>query len=160
MHCEHAHKTIVWSSVNSRGEPFEGSKQLRHQCDTCGKLLPNHLAHRFAKPDTPNINIAALEKYNQNQEREWQDKFRSFDEQREQERREWFEAHTEHLGTDEWQEKRVAVLERENGVCQGCREAPAEHVHHLSYAHWRDELLFELVALCKSCHERAHGRKF
>jgi len=102
MHCEHVRKTMVWSSVNSRGEPFEGGKQLRHQCDACGKQLSNHLPHRLAKPD--------LEKYNQNQDREWQDKLRSFDEKREQERHEWFEAHTEYLGTNEWQEKRAAVL--------------------------------------------------
>jgi len=71
----------------------------------------------------------------------------------------WFKAHSEYLKTEKWQKKRKLVMERENNLCQGCREAPAEHVHHLSYAHWRDELLFELVALCKSCHERAHGRK-
>jgi hypothetical protein len=36
---------------------------------------------------------------------------------------------------------------------------PAEHVHHLSYDHWRDELLWELVAACRKCHERAHDRR-
>jgi hypothetical protein len=27
-----------------------------------------------------------------------------------------------------------------------------------AYAHLGDELLFELVALCLSCHEKVHGR--
>ena len=157
--CEHARKNVVWSNVNAYGEPFEGGRQLRHQCADCGRLLANHLAHRLATPSTPDVDIAALKRYREREEQQWKDQVRFWDEKRERERVEWFEAHSKYLQTDQWQEKRDAVLERENNLCQGCRAALAVHIHHTSYDHWRNELLFELVALCADCHERAHRRK-
>jgi hypothetical protein len=48
-------------------------------------------------------------------------------------------------------------MKRENGVCQGCLTNQAEEVHHLSYAHVRNEFAFELVALCHACHRRYHA---
>jgi hypothetical protein len=71
-------------------------------------------------------------------------------------RQEWFRQHTEYLRTDAWQRRRIRVLERSEGLCEGCRERAAAHVHHLSYAHWQRELLYELVALCEPCHRKAH----
>jgi 5-methylcytosine-specific restriction endonuclease McrA len=123
-------------------------------------LLPNHLPHRLATPDTPDVDLAALKRCRERQEQEWQDRLRSYQEENEAKRREWFEAHNEYLQTDEWQEKREAVLDREDSLCQGCRAALATQIHHLNYDNWRDELLFQLVALCEDCHERVHGRKF
>jgi len=158
--CEHARKNIVWSTVNAAGEPLEGAKQLRYQCTDCGKLLANQLPHHLATPDTPNVDLATLKRCREREEQEWRDRAQFYEEKREREHQEWLEAHSEYLQTDEWQEKREAVLEREDNLCQGCRAALAAHIHHLSYEHWRDELLFELVALCEDCHERAHRRKF
>jgi hypothetical protein len=67
------------------------------------------------------------------------------------------EKYREYLSSPTWRSRRQAVLDRENGLCQGCRAAEAVEVHHLTYAHVKAELLFELVALCRSCHERIHG---
>lgn len=72
------------------------------------------------------------------------------------ERRDWY--HGEYLNSPEWKRKRAKVMQRAGGVCEGCMEARATDVHHLTYDHVGDELLFELVALCRSCHDRAHGR--
>ena len=158
--CEHLNKRIVWSAVNASGEAFEGGRQLRHQCLQCGKLLPNHLAHRFATPDTPDVDVAALKRHREVQEQEWRERWvdRQAEFDAEQQRRR--EAYHEYLETPEWWEKREAVMERENNICQGCRAARAVHVHHLTYDHCGAEFLWELVAICEGCHERAHGRKF
>ncbi len=67
------------------------------------------------------------------------------------------EEYAEYLASQEWWDRRTLVLERSNGLCEGCREAEAVDVHHLSYAHITQEFLFELVALCAPCHERIHG---
>ncbi len=32
----------------------------------------------------------------------------------------------------------------------------AEDVHHLTYARLYDEMLFDLIAVCRDCHERLH----
>jgi 5-methylcytosine-specific restriction endonuclease McrA len=64
--------------------------------------------------------------------------------------------HAKYLQTDAWKAKRAKVLERAKGICEGCLERPATQVHHVTYEHWKDELLFELVAVCRSCHLKAH----
>jgi hypothetical protein len=61
-----------------------------------------------------------------------------------------------YLRSPKWRSIRARVIERSGGLCEGCRESDATEVHHLTYKHIGDELLFELVALCDGCHERAH----
>ena len=66
------------------------------------------------------------------------------------------EQYREYLLSPEWKALRRKVIDRCGGLCEGCREERVTQVHHLTYAHVRDELLFELVGLCDACHERAH----
>jgi hypothetical protein len=54
--------------------------------------------------------------------------------------------------TTEWSAKRAKVLQRDRNTCQICG-AHTFIVHHLTYAHFRDEYLFELVSLCGPCHQ-------
>jgi DnaB-like helicase N terminal domain len=62
-----------------------------------------------------------------------------------------------YLRSDEWRAKRRLVMDRCGGLCEGCRNAPVSEVHHLTYEHVGDELLFELVGLCRECHQRVHS---
>lgn len=62
-----------------------------------------------------------------------------------------------YLLTPAWRFKRRLVLARCNGKCEGCAGRPATEVHHLTYDHVGDELLYELVGLCENCHKKAHG---
>ncbi len=62
----------------------------------------------------------------------------------------------EYYLTSGWRDKRSAVMERCGGLCEGCRKQGAQDVHHLSYRHFREEFLFELVGLCRDCHTRWH----
>lgn len=55
-----------------------------------------------------------------------------------------------------WKLLREKVKERCLGVCEGCMDRPVEHVHHKTYDHLGNELLFELVGLCVECHEKIH----
>jgi len=71
--------------------------------------------------------------------------------------REWLRCYRAYLASDEWQLRRKLVLLRAQGICEGCRSKPANDVHHHTYAHAGDEFLFELVALCRTCHERFHS---
>ena len=72
------------------------------------------------------------------------------------EREEWFTWYNTYLASPQWRKKRAAVLARANGTCEGCRQSPPTQVHHLTYENVGDELLYQLVALCDDCHERAH----
>lgn len=70
-----------------------------------------------------------------------------------------------YLRSEEWHARRALVLQRESGMCQGCRNALATHVHHRAEAYRQlrktgRELLCDLVALCDSCHmDVAHHEK-
>lgn len=72
--------------------------------------------------------------------------------------KDWFAQHADYLQTAEWHSLRDRVFARAGGICEGCAMQRAVHVHHLTYEHWKRELLWELVAVCLQCHERAHVR--
>jgi len=55
-----------------------------------------------------------------------------------------------------WKALRDKVLARDEYWCQGCLDAPADVVHHQTYANVGNEFAFELVSLCSSCHTRFH----
>jgi hypothetical protein len=62
-----------------------------------------------------------------------------------------------YMMSSEWRNRRSKVMKRCSGICEGCGDHPATEVHHLSYQHFMDEFLFELVGLCHNCHERLHA---
>ena len=55
----------------------------------------------------------------------------------------------------EWKKKRKLIIQRDK-ICQGCLDAPIHEVHHLTYKNVGNELMFELVGLCRECHSRCH----
>jgi hypothetical protein len=74
-----------------------------------------------------------------------------------QEERETHRAwYADYLRSNEWKIRRRKVLARCKSICEGCGEQPVSDIHHLTYAHVGNELLFELVGLCRFCHEIVH----
>jgi 5-methylcytosine-specific restriction endonuclease McrA len=67
---------------------------------------------------------------------------------------EWLATHRLYTKSPEWQARKASVLRRDGYVCQACGTNPATQVHHLTYRHWGHEPLFDLVAVCKPCHDR------
>lgn len=68
------------------------------------------------------------------------------------------ERYEKYLQSPEWAEKRRFVFLRCNWQCEGCLIGQATEVHHRSYKNFGNEFLFELRGLCKTCHDRFHGR--
>lgn len=72
-------------------------------------------------------------------------------------RRRWMRAHTLYLRSAEWAARRAAVMARDRWRCKArlmnCQER-ATQVHHLTYRHWKNEPLFDLIAVCESCHKK------
>jgi RNase P subunit RPR2 len=79
------------------------------------------------------------------------------DDERARAKAEWQRLYEEYLKSAEWQERRQLVLLRAQGICEGCRKAPATSVHHLHYRDAGEEFLWQLVAICDVCHERYHA---
>jgi uncharacterized protein YlaI len=66
------------------------------------------------------------------------------------------------LTAEEWQEKRLRILNRSGWLCEECHERPAENVHHRCYVGGRKPWQytdFELQALCRWCHMHKHLRQ-
>lgn len=91
------------------------------------------------------------------QKRYWEWRNRAFEQKREAESEAFWERHSEHMKSAKWRLLRVKVFRRCNNICEGCGDRQAVQVHHLSYRHLGDELLFELAAVCLECHEKIHG---
>lgn len=147
--CVHAKKQIVWTTVNNSGYEME-TRQLRHQCLECGKLLAGALPYSKATQATPSVDLVALERWWDNEQAGWR--------QRREQQDEMVRQRTEryHMYL-QWAERCALVLDRANGICEGCRQRKATQVHHLTYQHAGEEFLWELVAVCRECHERVHG---
>lgn len=69
----------------------------------------------------------------------------------------WWAEYSAYLKSPEWREKRMRVLDRASGICEGCGVSAANEVHHLTYDRAGKEMLFDLVALCAECHHSIHG---
>ena len=142
--CQHG-RTAIRARLNSAGRRYHVN-----QCLSCGDSVGPQVANALVNGEAPPFDEEALARG-----REAISRF--YAEQREARDREWWSWYTEYLQTDAWREKRAQALRRDNGVCQGCLERRATQVHHLTYAHVGNELLFELIAICEECHERAHA---
>lgn len=142
--CEHPEVVMTRRTIKG------GSQQAVRQCTRCFKTVSNPVSKASVQ------NFCELPEF-QNRVNEY---YAAHSEATQllmqDDRKEWFRQHTEYLRSPEWMKKRKMVLARARGLCEGCMENQATQVHHLTYKHWRDELLFELVAVCNECHEKSH----
>jgi hypothetical protein len=131
-----------------------GTSQVVYQCLQCGRSATNPL------PKSSVPNYLRLPKWDDSIAKAWDRKRHAAHVQAKQEdRAEFFKEHDAYLRTPAWKHRRELVLKRAKGICEGCGEAPATEVHHLTYENWKAEFLFELVALCHDCHDRLHIAK-
>lgn len=139
--CQHQHTELRARTI--RG----GSKQYVRQCLFCGEPVGN--------PQKQNGEVAP---FDEELRESYSDRRREvMDVARREKRTEWWAHYREYLASDAWSELRVKVLERDNYRCQGCLDAMATEVHHTTYAHFGAEFAFELLSLCRPCHERFHA---
>lgn len=66
--------------------------------------------------------------------------------------------YNQYLKSPEWKQKREQVLSRDNYQCINCGSKEDLNVHHLTYKHFKHELLIELITLCKRCHAIIHKK--
>ena len=62
----------------------------------------------------------------------------------------------EYLKTPEWKTRRSRALIRAGNRCQVCTNTDRLEVHHRSYERFGDELLEDLVVMCRKCHQHFH----
>lgn len=140
--CQCTRKELRW------GVKVNGAKYYKWQCVDCLKC-GQEVSKLFAKGRESQI-VDVDETDYMSPER-IQERTRA---RREQVSLEWWSKYNAYLLTPKWRAKREAVMRRDNGVCQACLSARASDVHHLTYDHLFDEPLFDLIAVCRPCHDR------
>ena len=146
-----------------------GVLQLFTQCTECGKRGQSGgtLKHSTIENFKEKVKLGEIPKYDiklLNEKSATYEKFSKFNKltwskKQTNSKQEWFKQHNEYLQTDQWKAIRLKVLKRDNNLCQGCLEATATEVHHLTYAHWKNELMFELLSVCYDCHHNKIHKK-
>jgi hypothetical protein len=128
-------------------------------CKRCALQLSSAIAHKEVAHIA--VNVDPIEKF-QNRHKNYESARREKLEEIEQAAAERQQPsrrseYGEHLASDTWKDMRAKVMRRAGNTCEGCLAAPADEVHHKTYAHVRAEFAFELVALCSACHVRLHS---
>jgi|ERR1700674_595620 len=154
-HCTHSHQELR-QKIDATGRP-----RLHNQCLDCGAPV----GIRVSAKSYSNSQIDTIPLFDEKLRSSY---WHAYSLRYEAERRtrierlekQWREAYDQYRKTPEWIAKRRLVLLRAQGICEGCRSKPAVEAHHATYDHVGDEFLFELVAVCRACHDRFHASIF
>lgn len=126
------------------------------QCSNCD-YQPSH---KYKKSDIENlefkINIGEIKESLPDTNWEEYEVYRRFELNEIQVKRK--EKYNEYLKSDEWYRIRQIVLERDKFICQGCLKNRATDVHHKNYDNLFNEVLFDLVSVCRTCHLKIHSK--
>jgi hypothetical protein len=145
-----------------------GGAQVREQCINCGCLKGSSLGGYSLQQKglLPLADLSRRDIYQSVINEAWkglsEKKSVGFKNLQERRKDEWFKEYSVYLQSPEWRNKRELVLRRDNRVCQCCLVNHATQVHHKSYEFVDlsgSEPCFDLVSICKSCHDRIEEMK-
>lgn len=136
-----------------------GRHQYCHVCKKCSKKETGSLSQAKYKPVVKRNLEDFYKKVNEDRKPE-DDKVSAMRESFIQgKRRLVSEDYNKYILSEEWKIIRRRILIRDNFTCKICK-GEAVDVHHLTYAHFKNELDFELISLCRNCHtEEYHSEK-
>lgn len=147
------HPDVQLRQIPQRG----GSVRIQELCLVCGTSIGQALKKSSFEELPPVVDFDVekfREEYDRSRQRRYDDLIQKAVEEQVERNSKTSRRYEEYLRSPEWKAKRQKVLARAKHVCEGCLEAPAEEIHHLSYDNFGDELLFQLVALCRPCHAK------
>lgn len=153
--CDHPSKEIRHRVVKG------GASQYVEQCLTCGKAISQPYPKTKAiqmnggKQPIP-FDTELMDRWQteySNGFKRIEQEFSAKGEIDDAEFKKWY---GEYLASPEWKQIAKRVMDRANGICEGCLERTATEVHHLTYRDVGAEFCFQLVALCRECHDRYH----
>jgi 5-methylcytosine-specific restriction protein A len=157
--CDHFESDLV-KFIQSNGVP-----QARRQCCECHEFIGGNIGG-YTKQQREALPPADIELREKSGNDKWEFR-RLFYQKRtdtlQQKQKDkstlWFKDYTVYLRSDKWKAKRALVLQRDNYLCQACLKNTATDVHHKSYEFVMNEPLFDLIAVCKRCHDHIHNLK-
>ena len=140
--CNHQHE--IRKQIQSNG-----TEHFKEQCVTCGKLGKNFKKSMLTSDQMSKAPLIDDEMQGQS----FAYCYNSFYSNLKELKNNWYK---EYLLSTVWMKKRRLVFERAGGTCEACLCEEATQVHHLTYDRIGREALFDLVAVCDSCHYDLH----
>ena len=145
--CEHTYKRPCYRTFSN------GSEHYGFQCMRCGvfnAIKKDEWNRIYIKEQCGPFEESIVEEWRQQQQVRYQEAAQTNRETK----------LSLYYDSPEWDRKRRARLRLNrqmfNGFCEICLDAPATHCHHVSYARFGKEWLFDLACVCSSCHEDQH----
>lgn len=138
-----------------------GSMQVRTCCVDCGARVGAALSQKDkawveSLPWQPEENSAT---YKSRRDAEQRAILLDLARRQYAERGRFTKSYSEYMESGAWRAKRALVLKRCGNICEGCGVEKATEVHHDTYRHLFNEFLFELLGLCRACHERISAER-
>lgn len=143
--------------VRCKRELADGRVQVGEYCGDCGynwrarAPVDPYEHERLPWYDT-SLQDAWIEQQNELEQQQRAER----DAEKAERNAEWWRRYNVYLQSDAWKRRRRLALERAQFRCEAmlqCDGARATQVHHTSYKHLGQEPLFELRAVCTSCHD-------
>lgn len=147
-----------------RRELSNGAIQYGTQCSRCGvwkawKQSRFPLSAKFGQYDAAIRETWRIERYGLAEDNRKQ--------QQVEESQRWWDIYRDFMASDAWRlYMQPAVMRRDGNTCQACLGKPAEHVHHVKYPanvasvkDFEKQPLFEMQAVCKTCHQNIHPNR-
>jgi hypothetical protein len=153
LRCSHEKSEIRQRTVGG------GTIQIRNQCLACGRAIGNAVKRDTIKNKLLDFDETIAPAFEARLQTELNEIYKKHLALQLRGKASFQTDYNNYMASQAWADKRRKVIERSGGVCEGCRERNADDVHHLTYIHFRNEFLFELVALCRACHDRIHEDK-
>lgn len=147
-------------SVLVRKQNAAGHWMYTYQCVTCGQIDRRRTGQGPWVPKPASVDLEAVPVWNDDiSAASMRAAQRVAAVMRAEQDQEWWDRYQDYLASDQWQALRRKALKRDKWLCQGCLEAAAEHVHHMTYERLGNELLCDLVSLCGDCHQICHPHR-
>jgi 5-methylcytosine-specific restriction endonuclease McrA len=135
-------------------------RSYQEQCLVCGAsssmIKQDTLSVQQIREAIP-FDETLRDRYAQTRQAEFQERQEAAQRAREQEREERRKFYRQVLDSPGWFRISRKAMRRDNYLCQGCLEAKATEVHHLTYERLGKELACDLISLCHQCHQRIEG---
>lgn len=145
---------------------LENSNNIYHQrqaCKNCKNIFPKAFTRDSNFNTYLKVNLRLKKIWTGIQDFKRENKYEFIEDFRKQiqdkKNKEWWDKYNLHLNSQYWHNIRKKIIHRDK-ICQGCLENPIQEIHHKSYVNFEQEFCFELIGLCKQCHERYHNKTF
>ncbi len=134
------------------------TSRVFYQCTSCGYV--NRAKCLNSKKYSELIEAEFDEHHSSDRKKKKDEEYNSLHRQFKQYQNSKYFKYYEYLKSDEWRAKRDLVLQRDNFTCQNCKLVPADDVHHISYRTIYNEILDDLMSVCRHCHLEIHKSFF